>query len=86
MAATTEDAVRLAVEEVGRQDAAHPVGYPPTRDGVRVGLASVADELDEALAAWRSERRQDGWPLTAGELVQAVAVGLRLLRSVAGRA
>lgn len=70
------------VEEVLRQDSIHPAGYPATRDGVRLGLVSIQDELDEALEAWRDERRHDGWLLTEGEVLQVIGVAMRLLRSL----
>lgn len=68
--------------EVQRQDAIHPAGYPATRDGLRFALATLADELDEALAAWREERRTPGWPQTAEELLQVAGVAVRALRSI----
>ena len=84
-------AVEAVVKEVARQDAIHPDGFPATRDGLRLGFAAMLDELDEAKDAWRSDRRSDdvcpwlriGDDLhTEGELIQAVAIGLRMLRSI----
>lgn len=71
----------LAIE-IARQDRIHPAGYPATRDGVRFGIATVADETQEALDAWRAERRIDGWPETRTELFQTAAVIMRLIRSI----
>ena len=47
--------------------------------GTRLGLAVLADELAEALQAWRDERRTDDWPETHGEVLQLAAVACRLL-------
>lgn len=52
---------------------------------VRLGLAVLQDELNEALESWRSERRGKGkgwssrWPETHVELMQLAAVACRLL-------
>lgn len=77
------DPVLIAVAtEIERQDRIHPTGFPPTREGVRYGLATIADELQETLDAWREERRADDWRLTAEELVQVAAVAVRVLREI----
>lgn len=47
--------------------------------GTRLGLAVLADELAEALQAWRDERRIGNWPETHGEVLQLAAVACRLL-------
>lgn len=70
--------------EVRRQDVEHPGGYGSTRDGVRLGVASMEDEVREALEAWGEEKGNGSWPATRAEVVQVVAVGLRLLRSLPG--
>lgn len=94
-------------------------GYPNDRDGVRLGLASVEDEMREALAEWHVEKKsvassqvprirwtcgcivsngvvEEGcgdaaghhagdawlWRRTRAEVLQMVAVGMRLLRSM----
>lgn len=72
----------LIASEVARQDEIHPAGYPATRDGVRMGLATIQDELDEALAAWRDERREPHWTETEAEVLQVAGVAARLLRSM----
>lgn len=72
----------LVVAEIGRQDEIHPEGYPATRDGIRLGLATIRDELDEAESAWREERRINGWAATEEELTQIAAVAIRTLRSL----
>ncbi len=74
--------VSSVLKEVERQDGAHPGGYGSTRDGVRLGLASMEDELRESLEAWQEEKRKNGWPDTYSEVEQTVAVGMRLLRSM----
>lgn len=76
----------LVAAEVERQDRVHPDGYPATRDGVRLGLATAQDELDEALEAWRKAKRlpltQHEWQAVKDELVQAAAVIVRTLREM----
>ncbi len=69
--------------EVARQDEIHPAGYPATRDGIFFGIctAQVA-ELNEAMDAWRAERKVDGWPETETELLQAAGVIMRTIRSI----
>lgn len=83
--------VVMVLAEVKRQDEIHGDGFPATRDGLRLGLAAMQDELDEARDAWRIDRRGAGhcpWINSGGdhstevELTQAVAVGLRMLRSI----
>ena len=79
-----------AVAEVERQDKYHPSGYPPTRDGVRLGIATVIDEAEEARDAWRGDRCKcptplcghAKWEATEAELMQTVAVALRTIRSI----
>lgn len=72
--------------EVARQDEIHPPGFPATRDGLRLGLAAMQDELDETLTAWRTDRRVISvcpWLLhTEEELLQTVAIGIRMLRTI----
>ena len=68
--------------EVNRQDEIHPAGYQATRDGVRLGLATVEDELREALDAHRDERRVEGWSHTYEELLQLAAVAVRTAAAI----
>lgn len=76
--------------EMDRQDAIHPDGYPPTRDGVRLAIATAQDELNEALGAWRAGRCKcstprcghHNWADTRGEMLQAAAVIMRAIRSI----
>jgi hypothetical protein len=69
-------------DEIARQDDIHPAGFPATRDGVRFGICTAVDELDEAKDAWRAERKTSGWSETQTEMMQAAAVILRTLRSI----
>lgn len=54
--------------------------------GIRLGLAVLDDELREALAEWRSERKPKrgtrAWAATTAEVMDVVAVGVRLLRDM----
>lgn len=70
--------------EVRRQDAVST--YGTDRDGVRLALACLQDEVAEALDAFQRDKRPiEGrtWQQTQDEVVQAVAIGLRLLRDLA---
>lgn len=71
-------------EEAERQDRNHPAGYPATRDGVRLGIATAGDELREAYDEWRQHKNDLGNPQdnTRGELLQAAAVILRTIREM----
>lgn len=71
---------RALRHEIARQDGIHAPGYQPTRDGVRLGLASMEDELRESLDEWRHDRAGGHYAATAAEVLQTVAVGMRLLR------
>jgi NTP pyrophosphatase (non-canonical NTP hydrolase) len=50
--------------------------------GVRLALACLQDELAEALDAWRTERRSPHWGATGSEVMDVVAVAVRLLRDI----
>jgi len=81
----SSSAFAVALHEVARQDEIHPAGFIADRDGIRLALAAMQDELDESLEAFQGgeKRRTDEyWPKTEEELVQTIAVGLRLLRSL----
>lgn len=78
-------------QEVRRQDEIHPDGFPATRDGLRLGIGALEDEVEEVKRAWRQDRRRkEACPWTERgeghstetELLQVVAVGLRMLRSI----
>ena len=47
--------------------------------GVRLALAVLQDELDEARDEWRHERTLGSWDGTAEEVADIAAVALRLL-------
>ena len=76
------EAMLSVADEVRRLDDIHPPGFPATYDGVRLGLAMVQDELNEALDAWRSERRAPTWEHTRAELVQVAAIAVRIIREM----
>lgn len=79
--ATIPDPVMVEIE---RQDGVST--YGTDRDGVRLALAFLQDEVAEALDAFQREKRPiEGrtWQQTHDEVVQAVAIGLRLLRDLA---
>lgn len=85
-----ERVLQEVADEMERQDAIHPDGYPATRDGIRLAIATGEDELKEALAAWREGRckcstprcKHHDWNETRGELLQAAGVILRSIRSL----
>jgi hypothetical protein len=90
LAPTLADLFADITVEVARQDRVHPSGYPATRDGVRLGIATGVDELDEALDAWRIDRCRCEtplcghayWQVTRAEMLQAAAVIVRTIRSI----
>jgi hypothetical protein len=70
--------------EIRRQDRVSTI--TTDRDGVRLALACLQDEVAESVEAFQVEKRpQEGrtWALTEGEVVQVAAVALRLLRELA---
>lgn len=75
--------------EIARQDARHPGGYPPERNGIRAGIAALEDETGEALEAWHCEKKsppdrlpEHQWMDTRSELIQVAAVALRAVRGL----
>lgn len=73
------------VSEVARQDVEHPNGYPLTRDGMRLGVAALSDELTEVWTEWNLSKRHFPTHHTSNlevEIVQLIAVGIRMLRSL----
>lgn len=54
--------LEVVAAEVERQDAVHSGGYGVSRDGVRLGLASIEDELRETLEAWHGEKKMPRSP------------------------
>lgn len=84
-----DQTIAILLGEVERQDAIHPAGFEATRDGIRMAMAAMEDELAEAKEAWRGDRAchhytedgyEHGWETVATELLQTVAVGVRILR------
>jgi hypothetical protein len=87
----TPEAVASILAEARRQDEVHPDGFEANRNGVRFGLCTIEDEIREAREAWEHEKRgcyddPARWRHTRAELVQALAVGFRLLCSIEERA
>lgn len=78
--------IDLLRDEISRQDKIHPDGFPATRDGVRLGLASAEDELRESLEAWTTAKREPvssiGWYAVQVEILQAAAVLMRTFREL----
>lgn len=75
--------------EIVRQDQKWgPIEGASTAGAVRLGLALIADELEEARYAWRAERYDaprerrspTHWSDTHREVLQVAAVALRTLR------
>jgi len=58
-----------------------PAGYPCNRNGIRLGMAALEDELKEMYEAWRVEKREpfNDETNTYDELLDVIAVGLYLL-------
>lgn len=90
-------ALRWLQTEVDNQDTAMGGGYEPTRDGVRMAISSLEDEIHELLVAWRTERdggpqphvtcgptcdRTHAWRETKAEAIQVAAIALRLVRDL----
>lgn len=52
-----------------------PAGFPADRNGIRLGLAAVQDELKETLDAWHEDKRQQNpdWHRTYDELLDIIA-------------
>lgn len=71
-------------KEAIRQDTLRDEPYTKDRDGVRLALAYMLDELNESLAEWSLEKKQksNNWSKTKAELVQTLAVGIRLLKTL----
>ena len=66
--------------EIARQDLKHG-RYQGTRLGrSRLALATLEDEVNEAVQAWRDERHAPEWLLTRTEVLQVAAVAIRTLR------
>jgi hypothetical protein len=82
-------AAEQVLEEVERQNARHPAGFPGDRNGIRAGIAALEDETREALDAWHEEKSlppgrlpAHQWGHTREEIVQIAAVALRTLAAM----
>lgn len=42
-----------------RQMESFPPGFPADRNGIRLGLAAIEDELNETLTEWRADKSID---------------------------
>ena len=74
--------LRLAVDHQDRRYGP----FTPDVSGVRLALACLEDEVDEAKDAWRSERKPrrgtKAWATTTAEVMDVAAVSVRLLRDM----
>ena len=73
--------------EIARQDdiaKANQYGYPFTRNGIRLGIAALQDEVTEVLDAWRADKNhlENCAAELREELLQVAAVAMRIARSV----
>lgn len=66
--------------EIERQDAKHGPYEGTVLGRSRLALATLEDEIAEALEAWRSERHALDWEHTRAEVLQVAAVAIRTLR------
>lgn len=66
--------------EIERQDEKHGPYQGTILGRSRLALATLEDEVSEALEAWRSERKALNWDATREEVVQVAAVAIRTLR------
>jgi hypothetical protein len=83
MLTDNDDAVvRAVLERLYNHDQRMGCNWTATRNGLRLGLAALEDETAEALAAWRDDRRRDGWAETRDEVLDVAAVAFRLLRAL----
>ena len=73
---------------MARQQVAHRSSFDVDRDGIRLGLATIEDELKEALDAWRAGYRHGkffgtpNWEPTAKEVLQIAGNAMRLYTSI----
>ena len=66
--------------EINRQDEKHGPYQGTTLGRSRLALATLEDEVAEALEAWRSERKALHWNDTRAEVLQVAAVAIRTIR------
>lgn len=72
--------VHQLLAEIARQDEKHGPFQGTELGRSRLALACIADEVDEALLAWREERGGLSWKTTRDEVLQVAAVAMRALR------
>lgn len=73
--------IHALIAEIGRQDEKHgPFSGDSQLGRSRLALASLEDEVAEALQAWRDERTATTWENTRAEVLQVAAVAIRALR------
>ena len=77
------DTLNQILEEVLRNDVTHEVGFPSTRDGVRLGLARVQDEIDMARESYLLYQLTSNWAPARQSLVIAAAQIVRICREIA---
>lgn len=66
--------------EIERQDDKHGPYQGTVLGRSRLALATLEDEIAEAVEAWRSERKALTWDHTREEVLQVAAVAIRTLR------
>ena len=62
----------------------YPEGYPYTRDGVRLGIAALEDEVAEVYEEWTRNKRHLGNCITSirAELLQVAAVAMMIIEGI----
>lgn len=68
------------MREIERQDDKHGPYQGTILGRSRLALATLEDEVAEALEAWRSERKALHWNDTREEVMQVAAVAIRSIR------
>lgn len=73
--------IKEILKEITRQDKICLVKdyLKHNRNIVRLGIASLEDELAEVKVAWNKEKRGKEFKETKKELTQLVALGIRML-------
>jgi hypothetical protein len=71
-------------EEIVNQDGNHPESYPYDRNGVRLGIAALEDEVNEVYEEWRNHKRHLGNCVNEirSELLQVAAIAMRMIREL----
>jgi hypothetical protein len=71
-------------DEIINQDANHPESYPYNRNGVRLGIAALEDEVNEVYEEWRNNKRHLGNCVNEirYELLQVAAIAMRMIREI----